>query len=123
MSGFSTLLSIILSIIAIFYTFKSGFESQEINAQVKMDIQHINDILGEMHKHTIINSELKDYNDKMFSLLDDKPLKSIESIKSNNQSNNSENTVVVDELTQLKLDLHKKTNEFNQKLIRISEEK
>lgn len=115
-SGFSTLLSIILSIIAIFYTFKSGFESQEINTQVKLDIQHINDILVEISKHTKINSELKTYNDKMFSLLDSKLSKLIVDFKSNGQTVYSNKDDIVDELTQLKLELHNKTNEFNVKL-------
>lgn len=91
-------------------------KSQEINTQIKLDIQHINDILVEISKHTKRNSELKIYNDKMFSLLDSKLSKLIVDFKSNGQTVYSNKDDIVNELTQLKSELHNKTNEFNVKL-------
>lgn len=47
-SAFSTLLSIVLSLIAIFYTFLSGIESQRINHETETAIHGIKNELGSL---------------------------------------------------------------------------
>lgn len=116
-SSFSTLLSIVLSIIAIFYTFLAGIESQRINEKTENGIQHINnkiEILSEKMQTTY--SLISDLDDHISLTIN-----SIESMKSPVKTENdtiidNQQKELVDNLKGLKMQLHGIAATFNTNL-------
>lgn len=116
-SAFSTLLSIVLSIIAIFYTFLSGVESQRVNQKTECEVQHINDkielLSDKMKNNYLLISNL----DKNISSVIDVLKMSESNIASgtelDSQEENHSKENIIENLNGLKMQLHDIAKTFN----------
>lgn len=114
-SGFSTLLSIVLSIIAIFYSFLSGIESQRINQKTESEIQHINDkidiLTSNIHKNLEAKTNLDNNLSSAISIVNECK---DDLLKSESQTESEKLKMYAEKLNGLKIQLHKIGEDFNE---------
>lgn len=109
-SGFSTLLSIVLSILAIFYTFITGIESQRANSNIEKEMSNIKTLIDILDSDVKHNEEIRIQT----LALSDQVEKTIEVIKADDA--NAENNNTVNELEGLKLQIKAINQNLHEKL-------
>mgnify|MGYP003419600431 CR=1 FL=1 len=107
LSGFSTLLSIVLSVLAIFYTFITGMESQRVNSNIDKEISNIKGLIDRLDSDIKHNKEIQNQT----LALSEQVEKTIDTIKVSD-----ENKSMVNELEGLKIQIKAINQNFHKNL-------
>lgn len=107
LSGFSTLLSIVLSVLAIFYTFITGMESQRVNSNIDKEISNIKGLIDRLDSDIKHNKEIQSQT----LALSEQVEKTIDTIKVSD-----ENKSMVNELEGLKIQIKAINQNFHKNL-------